>query len=248
MPIKISDNLPAAKILEDVYKRQGFGFQMLGFSESNIITVYILSVLITSVITSRRIYSLASSLVGVLIFNFFFTAPHYSLMAYDSGYPATFVIMFLSAFISSSLAVRIQKNARQSAVAAYRTKILLDTNQMLQKAGGKADIVQVTAGQLMKLLHRDIVFYLAERDRLGEPDVCLLYTSRLEDGRLVLQKQPEAVEEIIANALEHIAKRAPEREIGVDIPEDLLLVPCLLYTSRCRISSPPPPASRYYSL
>ena len=42
---------------------------------------------------------------------------------------------------------------------------------MLQKAGGKADIVQVTAGQLMKLLHRDIVFYLAERDRLGEPDV-----------------------------------------------------------------------------
>lgn len=53
----------------------------------------------------------------------------------------------------------------------------------------------------------------------------ILNLTRLEDGRLVLQKQPEAVEEIIANALEHIAKRAPEREIGVDIPEDLLLVP-----------------------
>ena len=48
----------------------------------------------------------------------------------------------------------------------------------------------------------------------------ILNLTRLEDGRLVLQKQPEAVEEIIANALEHIAKRAPEREIGVDIPED----------------------------
>ena len=53
----------------------------------------------------------------------------------------------------------------------------------------------------------------------------ILNLTRLEDGRLVLQRQPEAVEEIIANALEHIAKRAPEREIGVDIPEDLLLVP-----------------------
>ena len=53
----------------------------------------------------------------------------------------------------------------------------------------------------------------------------ILNLTHLEDGRLVLQKQPEAVEEIIANALEHIAKRAPEREIGVDIPEDLLLVP-----------------------
>lgn len=41
----------------------------------------------------------------------------------------------------------------------------------------------------------------------------------------MLQKQPEAVEEIIGNALEHIAKRAPEREIGVDIPDELLLVP-----------------------
>ena len=53
----------------------------------------------------------------------------------------------------------------------------------------------------------------------------ILNLTRLEEGRLVLQKQPEAVEEIIGNALEHIAKRAPEREIGVDIPDELLLVP-----------------------
>ena len=143
----------------------GLGFEAMGFSESNIITIYILGVLITSVVTSRRVCSLASSVVGVLVFNFFFTDPQYSLMAYDSGYPATFVVMFLSAFISSSLAVRIQKNARQSAVTAYRTKILLDTNQMLQKAKNKEEIACVTAGQLNKLLRRDVVFYLAEKGR-----------------------------------------------------------------------------------
>lgn len=149
----------------------GLGFEAMGFSESNIITIYILGVLITSVVTSRRVCSLASSVVGVLVFNFFFTDPQYSLMAYDSGYPATFVVMFLSAFISSSLAVRIQKNARQSAVTAYRTKILLDTNQMLQKAKNKEEIACVTAGQLNKLLRRDVVFYLAEKGRLGDPRV-----------------------------------------------------------------------------
>lgn len=53
----------------------------------------------------------------------------------------------------------------------------------------------------------------------------ILNLTRLEDGRLALQKQPEAVEEIIGNALEHIEKRAPGREIAVDIPDELLLVP-----------------------
>lgn len=53
----------------------------------------------------------------------------------------------------------------------------------------------------------------------------ILNLTRLEDGRLTLQKQPEAVEEIIGSALEHIEKRAPEYEINVKIPDELLLVP-----------------------
>lgn len=53
----------------------------------------------------------------------------------------------------------------------------------------------------------------------------ILSLTRLENGRLALHKQPEAVEEIIGSALTHIEKRAPEYEIDVDIPDELLLVP-----------------------
>ncbi|MEG1575387.1 MAG: DUF4118 domain-containing protein, partial [Clostridium sp.] len=70
----------------------GFLFSGLGFSEANIITVYILSVLITAIITTQQAYSLISSVVSVLTFNFFFTAPRFTLNAYDAGYPATFLI------------------------------------------------------------------------------------------------------------------------------------------------------------
>lgn len=147
----------------------GYLFELLGFSEANIIMIYILGVLITAVATTGRVYSLASSLASVLVFNFFFTAPRFTFNAYDSGYPVTFFIMFVAAFLTSSLATKIKRHARQSAETAFRTKILFDTNQLMQKGNGKEEIVSITANQLVKLLKKDIIFYLAENGKLLPP-------------------------------------------------------------------------------
>jgi two-component system sensor histidine kinase KdpD len=149
----------------------GVAFSKLGFTDANIIAVYILGVLLISVITTNRIYSLVASVVSVLVFNFFFTVPRLTFQTYGSGYPVTFIVMFLSAFIMGSLAARLKEHAKQSAQAAYRTKVLLDTNQLLQRAYGKEEILAATANQLVKLLGRDIVAYLSEADGLGEPMV-----------------------------------------------------------------------------
>lgn len=53
----------------------------------------------------------------------------------------------------------------------------------------------------------------------------ILSLTRLQDGRLTLHKQMEPVEEVIGAALNVIAKRAPEREITVDIPDEIVMVP-----------------------
>ena len=149
----------------------GIIFRYMGFAEANIITVYVLSVLITSVVTKHRVYSLISSIVSVLVFNFFFTEPQFTLMAYDKGYPITFIIMFLAAFLTSSLAVKLKNQARQSAKVAYRIKVMFDTNQLFQQAKDKNEIVSATANQLIKLLGKDIVFYLTENEKISEPYV-----------------------------------------------------------------------------
>lgn len=147
----------------------GVLFQKVGFAEANIITVYVLGVLLTSVITTHRVYSLISSIVSVLVFNFLFTEPKFTLLAYDQGYPVTFIIMFLAALLTGSLAIRLKNHARQAAQAAFRTQILFDTNQLLQQAKSRDGIISVTANQLMKLLGKDVVFYLSEDGSLGEP-------------------------------------------------------------------------------
>lgn len=149
----------------------GFVFYHFGFSEANTITVYILGVLATAIITSQRVYSLVSSVISVLLFNFLFTDPRFTLNAYDAGYPATFVIMFVAAFLTSSLAVRIKRQARQAAETAYRTKILFDTNQLIGNEQDSTGIISVTCNQLNKLLNRDILFYSIQNGALATPQL-----------------------------------------------------------------------------
>lgn len=149
----------------------GVVFDRLGFSEANIITVYILGVLVNSVVTQNRIYSLISSVVSVFIFNFLFTEPRYTFHAYDSGYPITFLVMFIAAMITSSLSIKLKNHARQAAQAAFRTKILFDTNQLLQRAVGKDELISVTANQLVKLLDRNIIMYPVQGDELETPRI-----------------------------------------------------------------------------
>lgn len=149
----------------------GYGFWRLGMSESNIIMMYILGVLITSVITTHQVYSLVASIISVFVFNFLFTEPRYTLLAYEKDYPITFITMFIAAFLTGSLAVRLKRQAAQAAGAAFRTKILFDTNQLLERAKEKEQIITVTATQLIKLLNKDMIIYLADKETLSEPKV-----------------------------------------------------------------------------
>lgn len=146
----------------------GFIFFKFGFNDSNIIMFYILGVFLIAILTASKIYSIIFSLISVLVFNFFFTFPRLSLSVYETGYPITFLIMFIVAFMTSHLAARIQRNAKFSSNIAERTKILLETNQMLQKEISKEGIIKKSCEQLHKLLNRDIIFYSVNNDELGE--------------------------------------------------------------------------------
>ncbi|MBR1676330.1 MAG: sensor histidine kinase KdpD [Clostridia bacterium] len=144
----------------------GISFAHLGFSEANIITLYILGVLITSIITSSKLAWGFSSVASVLIFNFLFTKPRFSLMAYGDGYPITFAIMFIASLMTGSLASKMHNQAKQSSQAAYRTKILFDANRLLQRANDDEEVLKITAEQLKKLLNREIVIFKRDKDTL----------------------------------------------------------------------------------
>lgn len=168
----------------------GYAFYTLGFSEANIVSVYIFGVLVISVITTNRFCGVAASIVSVLVFIFFFTVPRFTFHFNDPNYLVTFPIMFMVALLTGSLATRLKDNAKQSARAAYRTKILFETNQLLQKEFDEQSVVKATAGQLLKLLKKDIVIYLSDGKKLADP---IIFRTPDSDQCELVSENEEAV-------------------------------------------------------
>ena len=164
--IKITENLIFS--WPDTFKTIGvlaaatlisWGLRAANIDDQNVIMLYILSVLIISRITTGHLYGFASSIISVLLFNFFFTLPYYTFNAIQPGYPVTFVIMLLAAFITSTLTIRIKNQVQLSVEREHRTKLLYEINKKLLKTRGLENIVNLTNEYITKIFDRSVVFY-----------------------------------------------------------------------------------------
>ena len=148
----------------------GFLFSTIGLAITNVVLIYILGVMGVALTTTGYLYSLLSSLLSVLVFNFFFTEPFYSLRS-SPDYLATFAVMFTAALLSSSLTSRIKAQSIQTANKAYQTEVLLSTSQLLQKAEDRQAILEVVQHQLCRLLEHSVLCYDSD---LNAPALCAI--------------------------------------------------------------------------
>ncbi len=359
----------------------GVFFRFIGFPETNIVIIYILSVLMTAWLTDGFIFGVFSSLLATFLFNYFFTEPYLTFSVDDPSYSITFIIMTITALITST----ITSHAKQSALIAKQkeeeTKSVYSLTTLLTEAKDILDIAGITVkaisgcfycqaaclcfdekgapdkyfiqhtqdkrlvkraleekdigqrmgrlpsgfyagaefydwpiqsrknlfgliripredakkmseaqirllramiessalamdrfraaeqrikfreetvqeryrGNLLRAISHDLRTPLSGimgtsemiMDMTGQDDPCyslafdihkdadwlhsmvenILSLTRLQEGRLILNRQMEAVEEVIAGAVDHIAKRSPEHEINVSAPDEFLLVP-----------------------
>ncbi|MDD6324294.1 MAG: DUF4118 domain-containing protein [Lachnospiraceae bacterium] len=145
----------------------GLLFQKLNFTDTNIVTIYILGVLVTSIVTDGYLCSVAVSFLSVVLFCFFLTEPRMSFQTYAVGYPVTFLIMLISSVLTGALAAKLKTHAKLSAQLAFRTQVLFDTDRLMQKAKGETEILDVTCTQLIRLLNRNITAYVVENGTLS---------------------------------------------------------------------------------
>lgn len=148
----------------------GFAFQWAGLSEDTIITTYVIAVLLIAVTTDRRWYSLVSSAVSVLLYNFFFTVPYFTFYAYGSSYPVTFITMLIAALIASTLAGRLKEQKTRSVRRAYQTDVMLSTMRLLEQAGDN-EVVVTGAKQIARLVERPVIAYPVKKGNIGSPRI-----------------------------------------------------------------------------
>lgn len=164
----------------------------------NIIMVYLLGIFFIALITYNEVVCMGASILTVLAFNFFFTQPTLSFSYNDPTYLITFIVLLVVSLISSRLASRIRKNEQDSSKMTYITKLLLDTNQLLQTKISQEEIIDTGCRQLSNLLKKDVVYYGVRMDQLLRPKFYKI--SDYDDERpLVFLEEKEIAEWVLAH-------------------------------------------------
>ena len=165
-------------------------FRKIGFHESNVIIVFILGVLFVSRSTDGYVYGILAAIIGVLSFNFFFTIPYYSFLAYRADYPVTFVIMLIAAIITSTLTSRVKTQAKISFIRENRMQILYKINKSLLTARNKKQVVEFCGDNLVDMFNRTIMIaILDDKNNLQKPSD---YMFNGEDNRNIFKSDVEA--------------------------------------------------------
>ena len=154
--------------------------------EANIIMVYLLAIVLISYNTSSRVYGLGVSLLIVAVFNFFFTAPRFSMEAYDPAYAMTFAVLFI---------MQLKVNAMQ----AHRMELLLETSQQLQLAENMAQLGEEAVRQLYKLLNRTIIIYSVRNKTLQEPIIYHEHLNEEEEQKYLTENERAVAQWVLKN-------------------------------------------------
>lgn len=213
----------------------GFLFYALGFTEANIIAVYLFAVLVCSVITTGPLCGLLASVISVLVFNFFFTVPRFTFRFSDPNYLVTMPIMLMVALLTGSLTTRLKDNVREKEEAAalarseqLRANLLRAISHDLRTP---LTSIAGSAGNLLANYEK-----MDEADRVRTfTDIYddsqwlinlvenLLAITRIGDGQIRLNQSVELMDEVVSETLRHIDRHSSEHSIRSDTSNDLIL-------------------------
>ena len=76
----------------------GFWLRRMDVSETNMVVVYILSVILISRLTPGYLWGIIAAVLATAAFNYFFTSPFHSFSVDDPTYWITFFIKFIHKF------------------------------------------------------------------------------------------------------------------------------------------------------
>lgn len=130
----------------------GFLFRNWGLSETNIIIMYILFVLLTARFTNGYFYGLAATGLSFLCFNWFFTEPYYSLKINDPTLVLTVIIMTITATITSALTSKVKQTAMEAKEKEAESNALYQMTNHLTDAETGEKIASVTVQTISRIL------------------------------------------------------------------------------------------------
>lgn len=176
-------------------------FKNLNFHESNIIITYLLAVLLISYWIEGYFYGVMASVLGVLTFNFFFTEPYYSLLAYRQDYPITFAIMLFAAVLVSTITSKMKRESQLSKIREKRTYVLYRLAQGLLKAQNASEVCDIVGNEVSSVLNVAVHIVL-QGDSEHEPyDRVYKQKSQIDEEIFISDQQRALAQSVFTSRL-----------------------------------------------
>ena len=203
-----------------------------GSSDSAVPLVFVLAVVLTARFTEGYFYGLFATIVSVFGVNYAFTYPYFAFNFTITGYPLTFLTMFVVSLVVGMLTEQVKRQSNLKAEAERekrKANLLRSVSHDL-----RTPLTSIIGSSTVVLEHYDVLSDEEKKELIGHvrDDAQwlvrmvenILSITRIKDNAVTLKKSPEAVEEIVAEAVDKFKKnrRMPVR---VSVPDELLMVP-----------------------
>ena len=196
--------------------------------------IFVLGVFLVSWRTQGYVFGIASSLISVLAVNWAFTYPYFKLDFSIYGYPLTFMTMLAVGFAVSTLTSRVKEQERirlESEKEKMRANLLRaishDLRTPLTSISGSISAVLESGGGLDGAQCTELL-----QDAKKDADwLCRMVENLLSITRISgddvrgIQKEDEALEEVLSEVVLNFRKKNPDIEVSVTVPDTPLFVP-----------------------
>lgn len=136
-----------------------------GISPTNLVMLYLLTVMVVAVYLGRG-PSMLAALLGVLAFDFFFVPPFFTFAVEDTEYILTFIGLFIVGVVVSALTARAREQTEAAQNREADTALLYSLSRELAAADSHESIVKATQTHLEAGFGRDVVIYLPLGDSM----------------------------------------------------------------------------------
>lgn len=147
-----------------------YAFLEFQVRKENIIMIYLIGVLFVTVETRELAWGILASILSILLFNYCFTEPYYTLLVNDPNYYITFSFFLIVSLVSGTLASKLQRHVDIAKKNELRVSNLYEISSSYLNVSKVESIIRKSLENFAKITKNPVVIYVAKDfDQLSAP-------------------------------------------------------------------------------
>ncbi len=211
----------------------GVVIQSVFKNDTLIPAIFVLAVFGVSVATDGYLFGIISAILSVIIVNFAFTYPFFKLNFVIVTNIVSAVILMIVTLVTCSLTAKLKKQEMAKAengMERMRANLLCAVSHDLRTPlttiyGSSSALLENEKEFNDEQKHKMLKGIQEDAEWLTRMVENLLSITKLDSGNVKIIKSPTVLDELVDSILLKFHKRYPGREVIVDLPEELVIIP-----------------------